>query len=65
MENVYTDLTFRNRSDRSNPNNSGWLNVFRYWAQQDIFLETWQIAGHTFNDLFREFFEELRSGKER
>jgi hypothetical protein len=64
MENVYTDLHLRNRADRNNPNNAGWMGIFCYWVQGDIFQRTWKTARHTYNPLFREFYDELVAGKD-
>ncbi len=64
MENVYTDLHFRNRADRCNPSNGGWIQVFRYWTRQDIFQRTWLFARDTYNPLFREFYNDLAAGKD-
>lgn len=64
MENVYTDLHFRNRTDRCNPSNGGWIQVFRYWTRQDIFKQTWAFARYTYNPLFREFYDDLAKEKD-
>jgi hypothetical protein len=62
MENVYTDLHLRNSADRNNPNNAGWMDIFRYWAPKDIFQRTSKTARFTYNPLFVEFYEGLAGG---
>ena len=59
MENVWTDLHLDNKADRENPKNGGWMRMFRHWASQPLFQETWKDAGCTYNDLFRQFFDGL------
>ena len=59
MENVWTDLHLDNKADRENPKNGGWMRMFRHWASQPLFQETWKDAGCTYHDLFRQFFDGL------
>ncbi len=59
MENVWSDVHLFNRSDLENPRNGGWVNVFRFWARQPAFQETWKRAGYTYNALFQQFFEAM------
>jgi hypothetical protein len=59
MENVWVDLHLYERADRENPKNGGWMRMFQHWASQPIFQETWEQAGCTYNDLFREFYKGL------
>lgn len=56
MENVWSDLHLREELNRESPANAGWAGVFRYWARQPIFRQTWDEAQYTFNPLFGGFF---------
>jgi hypothetical protein len=59
MENVWSDLHLFNTGDRDSPSNGGWMEVFRYWASQELFRTTWERSRYTYNPLFRQFFDEL------
>jgi hypothetical protein len=65
MENVWADLHLYNRADRENPKNGGWMRVFRHWVLQPVFVATWGEASCTYNELFRQFFEQLQSEQSR
>jgi len=61
MENVWIDLHLYQRADAANPGNDGWMGVFGYWVTQPIFEKTWGQADYTFNRLFQQFYNELKS----
>ncbi len=61
MEDIYFDLDFQSRTNRSNPQYGGWIADFQRWARSPAMQETWAIARSSYNPLFREFFDRLAS----
>jgi hypothetical protein len=59
MQNVAADLHFIRLRERENPNNAGWMAVFRHWTRQPDFQEVWQQVRTSYNPLFRHFFESI------
>jgi hypothetical protein len=59
MQNVCVDLHFIRLRERENPNNAGWIEVFRHWSGQPDFQQVWKQVRTTYNPLFRHFFESL------
>ena len=62
MENVWSDLRFFEKTNRDNPQNHGWIMVFRHWSRQPVFQKTWKRARYTFNPLFQQFFDGMAQG---
>ncbi len=61
MENVWADLHLYQKADYENPQNIGWMSVFRYWVSQPAFEDAWRQAFYTFNPLFQQFYEKLKA----
>jgi hypothetical protein len=61
MENVWTDLHLYQKADYENPQNVGWMSVFRYWVSQPAFEDAWRQVSYTFNPLFQQFYETLKA----
>jgi hypothetical protein len=61
MENVWADLHLRDNVNRESPANGGWIRVFQYWARQPLFEKTWERQRHSYNSLFQDFFELMRT----
>jgi hypothetical protein len=59
MQNVATEFRLDAASNRGNPRNAGWMNVFRRWASSRAFLEVWQSVEKDYNPVFRDFVEDL------
>ena len=63
IENVYTEFGLQHRANRANPRNAGWMEVFRRWAENDVFYQDiWESVRQDYNPLFQQFMEELRVG---
>jgi hypothetical protein len=56
MENVYADLDLE--QNHNHPHVTGWMDMFRYWASQNAFNRTWEIAGPTYANRFRNFYHD-------
>ncbi len=56
MEDVYLDLDLDHEYD--NPDNAGWMNLFRHWAWSGMLRVTWTISGPTFGARFANFCRE-------
>jgi hypothetical protein len=56
MENVYADIDLEQNYDH--PHVRGWMSVFKTWANQPAFEETWTVARCTYADRFRNFYED-------
>src|SRR5512138_3180668 len=61
IENVYTEYQLEHATNRANPRNNGWMNVFRRWAEPDGFLvkDVWPRVKDSYNPLFQEFMDQL------
>ncbi|MFQ5528009.1 MAG: patatin-like phospholipase family protein [Thermoanaerobaculia bacterium] len=53
MENVYLDLDLEH--EWAHPDNRGWMNLFRHWASQGLFRETWAVSAATYGARFQTF----------
>lgn len=58
MENVYLDLHLD--SDGDHMDNLGWMNLFRYWVNQDIMQAAWENSKETFGERFGKFWDDLK-----
>ena len=56
MEDVYVDLDLEHEYD--NPDNGGWMNLFRHWAWSGMFRVTWSISSPTYGARFANFCRE-------
>ena len=64
IENVYTEFGFESAPNRANPRNAGWIEVFRRWAQGNVFYnQVWMPVRDDYQPLFQRFMADLRSGK--
>lgn len=59
MENVWFDLGLESEANRDNPQNGGWMTMFRKWANAPSVISTWQASAENYNTLFRHFFDSL------
>jgi hypothetical protein len=53
MENVYHDLNLENEFE--NPDNRGWMNLFRHFSWSGMFRVTWAISASTYGARFQNF----------
>jgi hypothetical protein len=53
MENVYLDLQLEQEYDQ--PQNQGWMQLFRFWCESEIMQTVWKAAGKTYGARFRVF----------
>jgi hypothetical protein len=53
MENIYLDLDLEMNADH--PHNAGWIQIFRAWAQSQLFREAWRRYGWACGRSFRRF----------
>jgi hypothetical protein len=56
MENVYADLDLEN--NWGHPHVIGWMQIFRGWAQQRAFRDTWAKSKSTYAERFQSFYED-------
>jgi hypothetical protein len=56
MENVYVELDLESQYD--NPDNGGWMNLFRHWAWSGMFRVTWSVSSPTYGVRFANFCRE-------
>jgi hypothetical protein len=56
MEDIYVDLDLEHEYD--NPDNGGWMNLFRHWAWSGMFRVTWSISSPTYGARFANFCRE-------
>jgi hypothetical protein len=64
MENVYTEFGFEHAPNRANPRNAGWIEVFRRWAQGNLFYNhIWTPVQEDYQPLFQKFMNDLHGGK--
>jgi hypothetical protein len=61
IENVYADLDLEHLW--MHPHVQGWMNVFRRWAQQPAFRNTWRISEQTYAERFRNFYNDRLRGR--
>lgn len=55
MENVYLALDLHETANQQHPINSGWMNLFRRWADAPLFRKAWGISIGTFGIGFQKF----------
>ncbi len=60
MENVWFDFQLQSPANRDNPNNSGWLSVFKRWTNGTQFNAVWATECVNYNPLFQKFVKEVR-----
>jgi hypothetical protein len=53
MEDVYLELNLE--QERENPDNRGWMNLFRHWAWSGMFRATWAVCSGTYGARFETF----------
>jgi len=56
MENVYADLDLEQYWEH--PHVGGWMSIFRDWAKQQAFSDTWAVSKSTYAPRFQRFFED-------
>jgi glycerophosphoryl diester phosphodiesterase len=61
IENVYADLDLEHNWDH--PHVEGWMKVFRRWARQPEFRQTWQTSEGTYAERFRNFYNDRLRGR--
>lgn len=58
MENAYLALELDRPANRDHQTNSGWMNLFRRWAQAPYFRRAWAVSISTYSYGFQRFCQE-------
>ncbi len=59
MERVFYDLGLEDPDQRDHPYVQGWIDMFRYWANQKVFQNTWAVTKDSYPERFCKFYESL------
>ncbi len=59
MERVFYDLGLEDPDQREHPYVQGWIDMFKYWANQKPFQNTWAVTKDSYPERFCKFYESL------
>jgi len=59
MERVFYELGLEHPEEREHPYVHGWIDIFKYWSQQESFKQAWQATQGSYPRRFRRFYESL------